>query len=212
MIITGVAERVPERLARLAYFDADVPVDGERPQPFDIRIDDNETRLARSFGRRSVGGANLFGAELGVITVVAPDPSDRAWLLPKLVQQPLATYTKPIRLGNPAAATVPRVFILCTEGKGDAEEDPVVRTANRVRETSGLAIPRACGHPHGAHQLAARDGRNAAFAEPWPNLTRRNALSVDGSPHPGGQDVVGLGTALAEVDAWFCAALVSRVL
>src|SRR4029453_11958175 len=29
MIITGVAERVPERLAQLVYFDADVPADGE---------------------------------------------------------------------------------------------------------------------------------------------------------------------------------------
>ena len=37
MIITGVAERVPERLAQLVYLDANVPADGEnsyetRPQ------------------------------------------------------------------------------------------------------------------------------------------------------------------------------------
>ena len=29
MIITGVAERVPERLAQLVYLDASVPTDGQ---------------------------------------------------------------------------------------------------------------------------------------------------------------------------------------
>jgi pimeloyl-ACP methyl ester carboxylesterase len=29
MVITGVADRVPERLAQLVYFDAEVPLDGE---------------------------------------------------------------------------------------------------------------------------------------------------------------------------------------
>ena len=51
--------------------------------------------------------------------------------------QPLATYTQPIRLGNPAAAAVPRAFVFCTEGKEDAAVDPIVRTATRVRSARG---------------------------------------------------------------------------
>jgi hypothetical protein len=58
-------------------------------------------------------------------------------LFAKLVPQPLATYTQPIRLGNPSAAAVPRAFIFCTEGKGDAAEDPTVLTANRIRSDPG---------------------------------------------------------------------------
>ena len=137
MIITGVAERVPERLARLVYFDADVPVDGDNG--YDAELCSEEVRAADRAAAEAAGkpGFIVVDPYIEWLGALMPDPSDRAWLLPKLVQQPLATYTQPIRLGNPAAATVPRVFILCTEGKGDAEEDPVVRTANRVRETSG---------------------------------------------------------------------------
>ena len=58
------------------------------------------------------------------IRALTPDPADQAWLFAKFVPQPLATYTQPIRLGNPAAAAVPRAFIFCTEGKGDAAVDP----------------------------------------------------------------------------------------
>jgi hypothetical protein len=64
-----------------------------------------------------------------------PDPADAAWLLAKLVPQPLATYTQPIRLGNPAAAKVPRAFVFCTEGK-DAG-DVFTSTATRLRSAPG---------------------------------------------------------------------------
>ena len=64
---------------------------------------------------------------------LTPDPADQAWLFAKLRPQPLATYTQPIRLGNPAAAALSRAFIFCTEGKGGVAVDPTVRTATRVR-------------------------------------------------------------------------------
>lgn len=56
-------------------------------------------------------------------------------LLAKLVPQPLATYTQPIRLGNPAAAAIPRAFILCTEEKPVG--DPFVTTASQLRSAPG---------------------------------------------------------------------------
>ena len=71
------------------------------------------------------------------IRSLTPDPADQTWLFAKLVPQPLATYTQPIRLGNPAAAAIPRAFVFCTEGKGDAASDPTVRNANRVRSAPG---------------------------------------------------------------------------
>lgn len=51
--------------------------------------------------------------------------------------QPLATCTQPIRLGNPAAAALPRAFVFCTDGKGDAAEDPTVRAAAKARLDPG---------------------------------------------------------------------------
>jgi hypothetical protein len=47
----------------------------------------------------------------------------------------MATHTQPIRLRNPAAAAVPRAFVLCTEGKDPT--DFMLRIAARVRSAAG---------------------------------------------------------------------------
>src|SRR3954453_8572143 len=44
MIITGVAERVPERLAQLVYLDGNVPADGE--SSYDTELYSEEARAA----------------------------------------------------------------------------------------------------------------------------------------------------------------------
>ena len=64
-----------------------------------------------------------------------PDPADREWLLGRLVPQPLATYTQPIRLPNPAAAAVHRTFVYCTEDKEAG--DPFTSIATRLRSAPG---------------------------------------------------------------------------
>jgi len=53
----------------------------------------------------------------------------------KLVPHPIATYTQPLRLGNPRAAALPRAFVFCTEGK-DAT-DSTLLVASRVRSAPG---------------------------------------------------------------------------
>jgi hypothetical protein len=50
MIITGVTERVPERLAQSMYLDANVPADGENS--YDARSATDERRLAGLVPRR----------------------------------------------------------------------------------------------------------------------------------------------------------------
>jgi pimeloyl-ACP methyl ester carboxylesterase len=111
MIITGVAEQVPERLAGLVYLDASVPGDGEdsydaEPSPEEARATDRAA--AEAAGRP---GFLLVDPYTDWLTSLITDPDDRAWLLPKLMPQPLATCTQPIRLGNLAAAALPRAFI-----------------------------------------------------------------------------------------------------
>ncbi|MCW2803481.1 MAG: hypothetical protein QOF52_2277 [Propionibacteriaceae bacterium] len=137
MIITGVAERVPERLAQLVYLDADVPANGE--DGYDAELCSEEVRAADRAAAEAAGmpGFLVIDTYAEWIGALMPDPDDRAWMFAKCVPQPLATYTQPIRLGNPAAAAVPRAFIFCTEGKGDAAVDHTVRSAARVRSASG---------------------------------------------------------------------------
>ena len=137
MIITGVAERVPDRLAQLVYLDADVPADGETS--YDTELYSEEARAADRKAAEAAGlpGFLVIDPYVEWIRSVTPDPADQTWLFSKLVPQPLATYTQPIRLGNPAAADIPRAFVFCTEGKGEAATDPTVRTATRVRSVPG---------------------------------------------------------------------------
>jgi hypothetical protein len=61
-----------------------------------------------------------------------PNPEVSAWVLANFTPQPLATYTQALALTNPAAARLPRTFIFCAEGKGDASNDHSVRTLERV--------------------------------------------------------------------------------
>jgi pimeloyl-ACP methyl ester carboxylesterase len=135
MIITGVAERVPERLAGLVYFDAVVPADGENGYDAerisqDLRAVDREA--AEAAGMPGFLVVEPYADWLRSLTL---DPADWEWLFTRLVPQPLATYTQPIRLENPAGAAVPRAFVFCTEGK--EAEDVFASTATRVRSAPG---------------------------------------------------------------------------
>jgi pimeloyl-ACP methyl ester carboxylesterase len=138
MVSTGVAERVPERLARLVYLDAWVPADGQ--SDYDVAVASEEARAQGIVAEMNAGwaagtpGFRPIDADVeGFMTGMIEDPADAEWYVSKLAPHPLAAWTQPIQLGNPAAAALPRVFIFSTEEKGTAEEDPTVRIAERVR-------------------------------------------------------------------------------
>jgi pimeloyl-ACP methyl ester carboxylesterase len=126
MIITGVAEVVPERLKQLVYLDAAVPEDGQSNYTLSGFGDD-----VLAFEYWTGLEAGWTGYEIvhpGVqefVRSLAKDPADAEWLLSKLHPQPLATQTQPVTLVNPAAAALPRVYVLCTEGRAEGE-DPFI--------------------------------------------------------------------------------------
>jgi pimeloyl-ACP methyl ester carboxylesterase len=136
MIITGVAERVPERLAQLVYLDALVPADGE--DGYDAEGSSQEVRGADRAAAEAAGMPGFLVVDPYVewLRSLMPDPADQAWVFAKLMPQPLATYAQPIRLRNPAAAAVRRAFVFCTEGK-DVEWDVFRDIAARLREAPG---------------------------------------------------------------------------
>jgi pimeloyl-ACP methyl ester carboxylesterase len=141
MIITGVAEQVPERLSQLVYLDASVPADGQNS--YDADFIDEEAKLeaiaADIAGGMEAGmpGFRIVSPEIvewlqGAIT----DPAEAEWFIAKLVPHPLLSDQQPVRLSNPAAAALPRAFILCTADKdlkADPQMDPYVLTVERVR-------------------------------------------------------------------------------
>ncbi len=110
MVITGVVDQVPERIAHLVYLDTFVPRDGESmadSSPIVIRLLRKQAQ-AHGDGWR-VDSHGTYG--------VTTEP-DRSWVLSKVTPQPLKTLEQPLHLKNPAIVSEkPRTHISCT-GRG----------------------------------------------------------------------------------------------
>jgi pimeloyl-ACP methyl ester carboxylesterase len=108
MVITGVAAETPERIARLVYYDAFLPDDG------DSALDLLPPHIAEHFvaQAQAEGGGWLMPRrpleKLGV-----RDPEAGAWLSRRFVDHPLATYAEKLRLPS-GAPQVPSDYISCT--------------------------------------------------------------------------------------------------
>jgi pimeloyl-ACP methyl ester carboxylesterase len=125
MVIRGVADREPERLARLVYLDAFVPEDGDRVEDF------LQPGISPDFEAMAAG---YNGWQIPTLDPGDEDPAIVAWEAGRTVPHPIATFRKSIRLSDPAAEHVPRVFIHCTE-KPDG--DVFARFAERARGYAG---------------------------------------------------------------------------
>ncbi|MCX7892232.1 MAG: alpha/beta fold hydrolase [Burkholderiales bacterium] len=117
VVVTAVADRVPDRIARLVYLDAVVPRDGEclldRVSPeFRRRID----ALARDEGDGWLVPP-LSAERLGLVA-----DADIDWVMPKLVPHPYRTFREPVALSFPPGGTAPRTYINCigTQPRGSA--------------------------------------------------------------------------------------------
>ena len=127
MVITGVAEIIPERIASLVYVNGVAPSDGE------AMIDQLEAVRGPEFVARIRGfiaeGAPLMPAPATSDEIAqrwsVTDPSDQAFMLPRLSPQPTLTFSQPVRVGNPDAEAVRREFVLCSE----SGFEPVARRA-----------------------------------------------------------------------------------
>jgi len=115
MVITGVADRVPVRLARLVYLDAFVPEDGQS------LADLVGPAVMASFEEQ----ARLLGDGWGVPHT--PPDADRR------TNHPLKTFTQPLALKHPTAPQLPRAFIACTDKADVPAFAPLNRAAARAR-------------------------------------------------------------------------------
>jgi len=113
MVITGVADRVPERVGQLVYLDGAIPEDGESLAEMTPEI----MSAARAAGR-TVDGVEVVlwpGPEAGRAYGVT-DPGTLAWMQERLSPHPWASFAEPLRLADPAGVKkIPRTNINCTE-------------------------------------------------------------------------------------------------
>src|SRR3989304_3920551 len=112
MVITAVADQVPERVAHLVYLDAFVPDDGE--SVFDIVGPDARARFEEQ-ARAAGDGWRVPSFPLARWGVT--DEADVRWMSPRIGPQPLAHFTQPVHLKNPGPPGFPGTYISCTMGR-----------------------------------------------------------------------------------------------
>jgi pimeloyl-ACP methyl ester carboxylesterase len=115
MVITGVADRVPDRIKRLVYLDALVPNDGES--------------VMSIFGARNDWLKSMTKGDFIVPPWVKADQPP-----PKDVPQPLKTFTEAVVLKNEAARKLPATYILTVEKDKKPEQDDFYSQSQRAKE------------------------------------------------------------------------------
>ncbi|BDZ49379.1 esterase [Frondihabitans sucicola] len=113
MVVSTVANEVPERIANLVYLDAMVPDDGETAADV-LPVTSLMIEAASASDEpwripplpESPAPAGLFGVT---------DPEDLAWLRTTLGDESVLCYQQPARLDNPALEGVARSYIQCVD-------------------------------------------------------------------------------------------------
>ena len=110
MVITGVADRLADRLAALIYLDALVPQD--RQCVLDLQPPERRESILEEV---AASGGWLWPCRTAAFYGVR-DPARQAWVDGKCTPQPFHTLFERLRLEDPPGGKVSRkLYILCTE-------------------------------------------------------------------------------------------------
>jgi pimeloyl-ACP methyl ester carboxylesterase len=128
MVITGVADRIAERVGRLVFLDAATPVNGQSLHDVAGPV----IEAVRPFGE-VVDGMELVllpAPDAGLLYGVT-DPADLAWMAERLTPHPWRCFTQPLELDNEAALwAIPQYHIVCTSTL--ATRDPALMARARA--------------------------------------------------------------------------------
>ena len=127
MVITGVADRVPDRIKRLVYLDAMVPNDG-----------DSVSSL--------LPGASNFIKQMTKGDYIVPSWVKADQPPPHDVPQSLKTFTDPIVLKNEAARKLPATYILTVEKGKEAKDDDFFSQSQRAKERGWTMLQLTSDH------------------------------------------------------------------
>ena len=109
IVITGVAEEIPERLCKLVYLDAFTPKNGQSGlDTVEKEIKEHFENRARKDGFFRWSDFTDSDQPFGV-----SNPSDIAWIKAKMTPHPIMPCRQAVKFEKKAAVTIPKVFIRC---------------------------------------------------------------------------------------------------
>jgi pimeloyl-ACP methyl ester carboxylesterase len=136
MVITGVADRIAERIHALAYLDAFIPDDGQ--SLFDINIPANTQRFLDNAG--TTGGLSVPAPSAAYFGVNAADaPTVDALATP----HPLGCFTEKLKLSGAYRSVKKHLYV---HGTVLPRESPFRVFYERAKANGWSAHALACGH------------------------------------------------------------------
>lgn len=109
MAVTGVADRMPDRIRHIVYLDALIPENGDTAfTVLPAGLAESRRKVAREQG----GGVAL--PVPGPEGFPIPDGPAKDWFMRRLRPHPIGTYESPVRLSKPAGAGLPVTYVAYT--------------------------------------------------------------------------------------------------
>ena len=137
MVITGVADRIAERIRSLVYLDAFVPADGQSALDFQAP---ERAAFLRSEAETKGSGWLIPPIPAARFKV---NEADQAWVDRRCVPHPLACFTQKLRLTGAHARVPRRVFIKA----GAYVPSPFDAAFERLKGDRGWSVHNVpCGH------------------------------------------------------------------
>jgi pimeloyl-ACP methyl ester carboxylesterase len=127
MVISGVADRVPDRIKRLVYLDALVPNDGDSVSSLLPGLSDLIKKMTKG--------------DYVVPSWLKPDQP-----VPHDVPQSLKTFTDRIVLKNDAARKISATYILTVAKEKEAKDDDFFSQSQRARERGWSILQLTADH------------------------------------------------------------------
>lgn len=135
-VISGVADRIPDRIGALVYLDAFVLQDGQCVHDaLPAAARDAQIDLARQVG----DGWKVPPIPAAAFNV---NPADRAWVDSQCTMHPFATFQQPIRLGRASQPPKNITFIMAT----GFDNSPFPPFYERARVQGWRTMTVDCGH------------------------------------------------------------------
>src|SRR5918911_2670513 len=129
LVVTGAADRIPERVSELVYLDTAPLPDGailleKFPPDLRERTEEQVQELGEGWKFPIPPPEELAN----MASLEGVDEHHRRLLYSRATPQPFGTYTQPLRLKNPAREELPKLGILCSFSLAQVKE--MIATGN----------------------------------------------------------------------------------
>ncbi len=137
LVITGAADRIPERISELVYLDtAPLPDGGMLIEMFPPELRKRTEERVREMGEGWRFPIPPPQELANMASLEGVDEDHLRLLYSQATAQPFGTYTQPLRLTNPAREELPKLGIVCSFSLAQVQE--MISSGNPLfRELTG---------------------------------------------------------------------------